>query len=548
MGSNNKMLLFPAVVWLLLQICSISVRSFWGTEMPSNPSWGILRYMDASFIEWSKGIIGGTYSIWLSASRNMRVCVYSPVLETCAHIRGLGDDHEVLKQLIRLSPFHSFCYVIIRKFLETACYYLVRWFPAFTFLMFCVSTYSVLWSKNEGSYTSKERTARKQFAVEALFPNMEIVFKFAFLFSLLIILSILIPFLAELTIGGTLSYQLKSICSPSYYNPFEDACSACPTDSGLYIFRLLQFYCLRETLFDFEATGITHKIPETSSEKFHLQVLLSLINWITLIMFSVLYAMPILICYVTMRLFKRSCKSLFKNNRRRGNFKKKKAAKQQTVAHEHQTSTEHCNKKILDPGAKKPWAEMNFSIMKQTGKKPAEDSDMLEEFNKNFKHKEIAEFVSKKPIAHKIDREATKKEAIYSDPKRLLYEKDFHASNKRLHSDFSSAQKEFIGDRRKLLKDERKIPLRGEDDKLEKNGNYAINRVNRKTPLKAEDHRYIEKAGNYGRCQTFKKAYTDPILQGQLKPLHRSVGTNVCFDSEDSSDSSYSYLDQRIAK
>ncbi|GFY56017.1 hypothetical protein TNIN_275391, partial [Trichonephila inaurata madagascariensis] len=94
--------------------------------------------------------------------------------------------------------------------------------------------------------------------------------------------------------------------------------SSCAT-----VYDLYHFYCLRKSLFDFEASGITKSVPSQTIEKFCLQLKLSIINGIAVIVFTLLYSVSVLTCCIIIRFLKQRLTSIFRVPKKQGHKEKK---------------------------------------------------------------------------------------------------------------------------------------------------------------------------------------------------------------------------------
>ncbi|GFS94740.1 uncharacterized protein NPIL_509721 [Nephila pilipes] len=161
--------------------------------------------------------------------------------------------------------------------------------------------------------------------------------------------------------------------------------SSCAT-----VYDLYHFYCLRKTLFDFQASGIKKYVPLQISEKFCLQLQLSIINGITVIAFSILYSISVLICCILIRFLKQKLMSIF-------GFSKKLRGK------EKRSFWKDCQKKLLQPGTKKPWQELYFTTK-------------IEPFNKNNK-------ITRKSYQFSEENAPVRPLLLNEDNKRITEEK-----------------------------------------------------------------------------------------------------------------------------
>ncbi|GFQ70384.1 uncharacterized protein TNCT_3031 [Trichonephila clavata] len=153
--------------------------------------------------------------------------------------------------------------------------------------------------------------------------------------------------------------------------------SSCAT-----VYDLYHFYCLRKSLFDFEASGITTSVPSQTIEKFCLQLKLSIINGIAVIVFTLLYSVSVLICCIILRFLKRRLTSIFRVPKKQGH-KEKKTFWKSLLSSAKMQLLEYCDKKVLKKGTKKPWQELDFTtnigILNKKDKSPKKSYKFLEE-------------------------------------------------------------------------------------------------------------------------------------------------------------------------
>ncbi|GBN88800.1 hypothetical protein AVEN_190157-1 [Araneus ventricosus] len=134
--------MIPWILAFLILILQILPK-----EKPSNPSFGILKYGDPYFQSWSDSLVKVTIleNNWLTSSKAKCASVLDHIFGHCLHINNMENDAQTLSDLASLSPFHMFCYTVIRRCLEIISLYLVRWLPLGSLFGLLSSSCALIW-------------------------------------------------------------------------------------------------------------------------------------------------------------------------------------------------------------------------------------------------------------------------------------------------------------------------------------------------------------------------------------------------------------------
>lgn len=82
---------------------------------------------------------------FLTFSKDKCSSTLDHIFGNCLHINNMEKDSKTLQNISILSPFHIFCYTLIRRFLEVVSLYLVRWLPLGSLFGFITSSCTIIW-------------------------------------------------------------------------------------------------------------------------------------------------------------------------------------------------------------------------------------------------------------------------------------------------------------------------------------------------------------------------------------------------------------------
>ncbi|GBN80396.1 hypothetical protein AVEN_270759-1, partial [Araneus ventricosus] len=255
--------LSTTVEYLIQQFSPTGYKFLTHTNIfPEDPSFGILKYGDPYFQSWSDSLVKVTIleNNWLTSSKAKCASALDHIFGHCLHINNMDNDSQTLSDLASLSPFHMFCYTVIRRCLEIISLYLVRWLPLGSLFGLLSSSCALIWIY----FTKRWKPMKEKAAAKGVSENFFLIL-LVFLCCTAVCLSFLVSFGLELVAGGIIDSQLAGFFKGLHSSIIEKVFYQ--NNSRSTVYDLFYFHCLRKTLFDLEKLEMQRSIPRNTEER-----------------------------------------------------------------------------------------------------------------------------------------------------------------------------------------------------------------------------------------------------------------------------------------